>query len=633
MTMTLAPDNSTSEPSRIAEFFAENKVGEPRRLIWSLSTSVFILLLAAIMSFGAGLQYWNHKMLYENEVRLADDKHLVTASYLALSLSRYSRDVSLAFSHWANSVTSAGATGAAVYDHTYVAKSMDIDGLAILSQNNTVESSYSLIGHDIALPDEAILEELRVQSNDHLHGVQISDLQRIGDTRYFILGFNLDNDRLAIGYLNLNYIKHVQKQIAFGELGHAAIFDASGRAVAHPVPAVEENMMDASGLSIVARMMNGETGVDQFFSPPMNADMIAGFTYVPEAGWLVMVPQPIKELSDSVAASLRSTNLFILGVSIVLALLGWVLTRVLVRPIHRFTTASLEIADGNYAVDLPDQENSSREMWCLNEALKIMVDQVSKSKSHLQAALEIEAYENKRKSEFLIVASHELRSPLSGVVGMLSACSEQAEDKDMATYLDVATRSAKQLNYIVDELIHFAEEEADNTQTNLESFNAEQEFSQLAAIYGQQTKTAGLEFHYAAQPGLDQDLVTDRHKVFQIVGNLLENSIKYTNSGSVSLDVALETQSGTNDSWLNIRVKDTGIGIDAADLDKIFEPFYQVESSFSRSYNGLGIGLSIAKSMLIRLDGHIECKSEVGKGTEFQLRVPVQIGSSDGHTS
>ena len=182
-------------------------------------------------------------------------------------------------------------------------------------------------------------------------------------------------------------------------------------------------------------------------------------------------------------------------------------------------------------------------------------------------------------------------------------------------------------------MIHFAEEEADNTQTNLESFNAEQEFSQLAAIYGQQTKSAGLKFHYAAQPGLDQDLVTDRHKVFQIVGNLLENSIKYTNSGSVSLDVALETQSGTNDSWLNIRVKDTGIGIDAADLDKIFEPFYQVESSFSRSYNGLGIGLSIAKSMLIRLDGHIECKSEVGKGTEFQLRVPVQIGSSDGHIS
>lgn len=633
MTMTYASDNSNSAPTRIAEFFADHHVRKPGKLIWSLSSKVFVLLLATILSFGAGLQYWNYKMLFENEVRLADDKHLVTASHLALSLSRYSRDVSLTFSHWAKSITSAETTDESVFEHTYVAKSMDIDGFKILSRNNTVESAHSLIGQDLALPDEAVLEDLRIGTNDDLHGVQISDLQRIGDARYFILGFNLDDDRLAIGYLNLNYIKHVQGQVAFGELGHAAIFDATGRAVAHPVPAVEENMMDGSGLSIVARMMNGETGVDQFFSPPMSADMIAGFTYVPEAGWLVMVPQPIQELSDSVAASLRSTNLFILAVSVVLAFLGWILTQYLVRPIHRFTTASLEIADGNYTVDLPEQENSSREMWRLNEALKIMVDQVSKSKIRLEAALEIEELENKRKSEFLIIASHELRSPLSGVVGMLSACREQTEDKDLVTYLDVANRSAKQLNYIVDELINFAEEQVKSTETNLESFNADQEFSQLASIYGQQTKAAGLEFNYTTQPELDQDIVTDRHKVFQIVGNLLENSIKYTNSGSISLDVALETRSGTNDGWLKISVKDTGIGIDAADLEKIFEPFYQVDSSFSRSYNGLGIGLSIAKSMLIRLEGDIECKSKVGKGSEFHLRVPVHTGGSDGHTS
>ena len=632
MTMTFASENPTSGPSRVTEFFAENNLTGPRKIIWSLSTKVFILLLAAILSFGAGLQYWNYKMLYANELRLADDKHLVTASHMALSLSRYSRDVSLAFSHLANSVDNADTQNMAVRDHTNIAKSMDIDGFAVLSRNNTVESSYSLVGRDIPLPDEIVLEELRIGDNDQLFGVQMSDLQRVGDSRYFILGYRLDNDRLAIGYLNIDYIKHVQEQIDFGELGHAAIFDASGRAVAHPVPAVEQNMMDASGLSIVRRMMNGETGVDQFFSPPMNADMIAGFTFVPEAGWLVMVPQPIQELSDSVAASLQNTNLFILAVSIALALLGWILTQVLMRPIHRFTTASLEIASGNYAVDLPEQENSSREMWRLNEALKIMVDQVSKSKRQLQAALDIEAQENKRKSEFLIIASHELRSPLSGVVGMLSACKEQTEDENMEAYLDVATRSAKQLNYIVDELIHFAEEEADNTKTNLETFNAADEFAQLATIYEQQAKAAGLEFQYTAEPGLDNEVVTDRHKVFQIVGNLLENSIKYTKSGNISLNVALESQSDTNDSWLQISVKDTGIGIAAADLNKIFEPFYQVDRSFSRSYNGLGIGLSIAKSMLMRLGGLIECDSEVGKGTEFQLRVPVQTGTSEDHT-
>jgi signal transduction histidine kinase len=622
---------SMSGPVHTTQVFSNNVVSKAGLFVWSLSAQVFVLLLVAILSFGIGLQYWNHKMLFENEVRLADDKHLVTAAHLALSLSRYSRDVSLVFSHWAKSVANADTASVATAEHIYLTKSMDLDGFAILSRDDTVENRHSLIGLQLALPDEKVLEGLRVGTNDLLHGVQISDLQRIGDARYFILGFNLQNDRLAIGYLNINYIKEVQNRIKFGKLGHAAIFDASGHAVAHPILAVEEKMMDASGLSIVKRMMNGETGVDRFCSPPMNADMIAGFTFVPETGWPVMVPQPIQELSDSVETSLHRTNFVILAVSVVLALFGWLMTRALVRPISRFTAASLKIAEGDYAVDLPDRERSSLEMWRLNEALKVMVRQISTSKKRLQAAFEIEALESKNKSEFLIIASHELRSPLSGVVGMLSACREQAEDGEMAAYLDIASQSAMQLNSIVDEMTLFAEEQSSSRHTNLMSINVGQELSQLAITYTLQAKAAGLEFNYIPQPGLDRDVITDRHLVFHIVGNLIENAIKYTRNGSVSLGVSLETETGTNDSWLNISVKDTGMGIDSTNLECIFDPFYQIDRSYSRSHNGLGIGLTIVKSMLNRLEGQIHCQSEVDKGSEFRLRIPVQTVKLNGH--
>jgi signal transduction histidine kinase len=626
-----AHDPSLSRSADITQVCPNNIFGKIWLFLWSLRTRVFILLLVAILSFGAGLQYWNQKMLFENEVRLADDKHLVTASHLALSLSRYARDVSLVFSHWAISVSAAEQVGAVVAEHTYLTEAMDIDGFTILSGNNTIESSYSLVGQPLALPDESVLELLRIGTNTALHGVQISNLQRIGDARYFILGYNLSNDRMAIGYLNIRYIKEVQQNVTFGELGHAAIFDAAGRSVAHPVPAVEENMMDASGLSIVARMMNRETGVGYFFSPPMNTDMIAGFTYVPETGWPVMVPQPIRELSASVEASLRSTNLFIIAVSLVLALFGWIMTRALVRPIHRFTAASLEISEGNYAVDLPARENSSLEMWRLNEALKIMVEQIVASKERLQVALEIEEIENKRKGEFLIIASHELRNPLSGVVGMLAACKETTEDEIVTRYLDIANRSAMQLNAIVDDMIHFAEEQTDITPINLESFDAGREFSQLAEIYGQQADAAGLQFHYTPSPDLDRAVITDRYRVFQIVGNLLENAVKYTEAGSVSLEASFEPGASDTDGWLDICVSDTGIGIDAEALERIFEPFYQVDGSYSRSYNGLGIGLSISKSMVDRLAGRLQCKSEVGKGSAFHLRIPVQTSDPNGH--
>ncbi|MBY4893882.1 Cache 3/Cache 2 fusion domain-containing protein [Rhodobacteraceae bacterium N5(2021)] len=616
---TAAPDGMRLSPNTIP--------GKIWIFLWSLRTRVFIMLLAAILAFGAGLQYWNYRMLFQNEVRLADDKHLVTATHLALSLSRYSRDVSLVFAHWARNVSEAESAGVAIAEDSGLPVAMDIDGFAILSSDNTVEASFSTTSEPLALPPDEVIEDLRIGSNTQLHGVQFSNLQRIGDDRYFILGYNLAGGQIAIGYLNVNYITDVQQRVQFGELGHAAIFDAAGVTVAHPVPAVEENMMNAAGIPVVARMLARETGVGQFYSPPMNADMIAGYTYVPETGWAVMVPQPIDELSASVEASLRSTNIFIIAVSLALALFGWVMTRALVRPIDRFTTAGLEIAAGNFLVDLPERENSSLEMSRLNQALKTMVGRIRGSSERLQAALEIEEVENKRKSDFLIIASHELRNPLSGVVGMLSACRERTDEPELTSYLEVAARSATQLRSVVDEMTHYAEEQTDTLAINVDSFDLGQELAQLATIYGQQAETAGLAFDFTPRPEIDEVIVTDRYRLFQVVANLLDNAIKYTASGGVTLDVGLHPDPDPDaiGDWLYVRVTDTGIGLDPDAMKQIFEPFFQVEGSYSRAHNGLGLGLAISKSIVDRLSGYLHCESEPGKGATFSLHVPIQI--------
>lgn len=602
--------------------------GKVRNALWSLRTRVFVLLLAAILAFGIGLQYWNYRMLFQNEVRLADDKHLVTARHLALSLSRYSSDVSLIFAHMASGVDQYENAGALLGEDADLSTAMDIDGFAVLSPDNTIEASISITREPLALPPEEVIEELRLGTNTELLGVQFSNLQRIGEDRYFILGYNLSGDRIAIGYLNINYIKDVQERVQFGELGHAAIFDATGVTVAHPIPAVEENMMNAAGIPVVTRMLNRETGVGQFFSPPMNADMIAGYTYVPETGWAVMVPQPLEELSLSVEAGLRSTNIFIIAVSLALALFGWFMTTTLVRPIHRFTTAALEIAKGNFHIGLPERESSSLEMWRLNEALKTMVEKIRTSSERLQAALEIEETENKRKSDFLIIASHELRSPLSGVVGMLSACKEHNEEPVLAGYLDVAARSATQLNNIVDELTHYAEEQKDVAPIKTDRFNLGQEVAHLITIYEQQAKTAGLTFNFIRRPEIDQVIVTDRYRLFQVVGNLLDNAIKYTATGSITLDVALGTKADAVGDWLYVRVTDTGIGIEAEKTKMIFEPFFQVDASYSRAHDGLGLGLSIAKSIVDRMSGDLFCESEPEKGSTFHLHIPVKIDAA-----
>jgi len=116
-----------------------------------------------------------------------------------------------------------------------------------------------------------------------------------GEPEFFVL-LALEDGRLAIGCLGTDYIRQVQRAIAFGERGHSMIVDRTGRVVAHLNAKWEASSKDASKVSVVAKMMRGETGVATFFSPPMQADMIAGHTVVPEVGWGVMVPQPPAEM-------------------------------------------------------------------------------------------------------------------------------------------------------------------------------------------------------------------------------------------------------------------------------------------------------------------------------------------------
>ena len=604
----------------------------PVKLWWGefllpLQAKVFLLLLVSILAVGSVVQFWNHRTLLDREVELVSDKHLVIASNLALSLSRYVRDVSLIFSHAAEAIGADMANPAVVREHLVLLEQMNIDKIAILSDSNAVIDTYSLRNGITVLPEEDVLEQLRLFSTENLYNVQFSNLLRLGDQRYFVLGFSLPNDRLAIAYLSPAYVKSVQEDITFGELGHSAIFDATGRAIAHPVPRVEEGMMDASGIPTVAKMMNRLTGVDTFFSPPMQADMIAGYTFVSETGWGVMVPQPMQELTDSVRSSLRQTDLLTLVASLALALAGWFLTQSLVRPIRRFTESSLDIAEGNYEVTLPEREKSSLEMWRLNEALKTMVVKVRASNEALEQALEIEAAESKRKDEFLIVASHEIRNPLSGVIGMLSACREIVTDEDVSRYLDIASRSATRLNTIVTDMVSVVEERVGLEPISDVTFDVRKEFDDLAIMHEKAAKDAGLSFHFEPKNLDNMHVTADRDRLVQVVVNLLSNAIKFTKKGTISLGVALVVDPNGTSGTLAIVVRDTGIGIKQEDQARIFETFYQVDRSYSRRHGGLGIGLSIVKQIVLRMGGKISLESKEGEGSEFRLKIPVTIGN------
>lgn len=590
--------------------------------VWPLQQQIAGMVLAAILVFALVIQLWNYRTFMNTEIERTQEKHLVIAQNLSLSLSRYVTDVARVFAHAAVEVSNNNSDSTRAV-HLTLLQSLNVETLVILPTFAADQPPPNTLGKALPLPDQAVLDDLRAGANTSLGGVQISGLQQIADGKYFILGYELADQRLAIGYMKTDYIKSVQRSIAFGEFGHSAIFDQFGRAIAHPSPKIEENMVDASGISAVRRMLNRETGVEMFFSPPMQLDMIAGITFVPETGWPVMVPQPIYELSDAVNGSLSKSYLLAVVVAALLGAAGWAVSRRLARPVQHFTEISRKISDGEYTITLPDQERSSTEMWQLNESLKMMIHRVRSSDNKLREALRLEAEENKRKSDFLVIAGHELRTPLSGVVGMLTICREQEDDADRDRYLDVAWSSAKELNALVDHMVDYAEGTTESIRLDPMTFDIEEKFREFEALYGNLARNAGLEFHRTGLGDGSTQIVSDPARLSQMISKVMENAIKFTKEGSITLDS--EILEHDERKWLKVTISDTGIGIDEAQLERIFMPFEQVESSFTRSYRGMGIGLSVAQAIANKFGGRITCASKVHEGTRFEIWTPIEL--------
>jgi signal transduction histidine kinase len=120
---------------------------------------------------------------------------------------------------------------------------------------------------------------------------------------------------------------------------------------------------------------------------------------------------------------------------------------------------------------------------------------------------------------------------------------------------------------------------------------------------------------------------TDRTKLSQVLSNLLNNALKYTNEGEIYFGVTLRELPGKPESELCFVIRDTGIGISKENKQRVFDPFFQADSSYSRSYNGLGLGLSIVRQLCERLQGSVELESDIGKGTTATLIIPVRVQS------
>lgn len=230
---------------------------------------------------------------------------------------------------------------------------------------------------------------------------------------------------------------------------------------------------------------------------------------------------------------------------------------------------------------------------------------------------------NRLKDEFLATLTHELRTPMNGVIGSLDLLQTMPLDTESALYRKTAADSARALLGMIDDLLALTELQAGRLRAVREPFSLGGLLDALRGTYAARAEDKGLRFSLERQPGLEEVLEGDAQKIAQCLGHLLDNAIKFTVRGGVVLRVARESDAA---SHLSFVVSDSGIGFVTPSDGSLYQHFKQLDGSLTRTHGGLGIGLALCRQLAGLLGGELRHQSLPGRGSRFELRLPLASG-------
>lgn len=263
----------------------------------------------------------------------------------------------------------------------------------------------------------------------------------------------------------------------------------------------------------------------------------------------------------------------------------------------------------------------------LSDAVRLLKTEVARRKrmeQELTLAKERAEEMSRLKSSFLANINHEFRTPMTGILGLTKLLASDLEEPDQIEMAENIEKAGRRLMRTLNSIIYLSALESEKISIMLRETKVDRLVKELQREYEAAAEEKGLTFALDLS-GSEMVVCSDERYLAQALGNILDNAVKFTVEGGVTLAVAHVGDPGNGGAFIEFRIKDTGVGVEEEFHDVIFEEYRQVSEGLSRSHDGMGIGLSIARKMINLMNGEIELTSEPGGGSEFLVRLPAAV--------
>jgi signal transduction histidine kinase/CheY-like chemotaxis protein len=332
-----------------------------------------------------------------------------------------------------------------------------------------------------------------------------------------------------------------------------------------------------------------------------------GFTLL-NARWLAL------GAAAGVAVSLGLEQLGVQG--------PWQGTALVLALLALFATTTLALSAGRDRSLLREQSERSRRGEAEVNALQQEISRHARLENELTKAKQAAEAAVMAKGEFLATMSHEIRTPLNGIVPMLDLLLHSRMQPDQQEQVKTATASAQQLLRIVDDILDYSKLEADRLDLETTTFNLRELMESVITLMERPAEAKGLRLILNIEQGVRLPVRGDPVRLRQVLSNLISNAVKFTERGNVTLSVKRMRETAAQHQ-LRFEVRDTGIGIEPAAQERLFQAFSQADASTTRLYGGTGLGLAICRRIVTLMGGRIGVESEPGRGSAFWFEVPM----------